>query len=100
MTRLVAIGYFRDEVEGSQLWNELENKAADTYVETRREEYVYELNLKIMPPVDQTIFGQRYVKTVIRCLVQCRTFSCPRKASRCRRRTNGGFRYMDECRRQ
>jgi hypothetical protein len=40
LTRLVTAGYFRDEVEGSQLWNELENKAANVYVEVRREEYV------------------------------------------------------------
>ena len=41
LTRLVTIGYFRDEIEGSQAWNELENKAADIYVEIRREEYVH-----------------------------------------------------------
>jgi hypothetical protein len=41
LTRLVTIGYFREEIEGSQVWNELENKAADIYVEIRREEYVH-----------------------------------------------------------
>ncbi|KAF8559346.1 SGT1-domain-containing protein [Imleria badia] len=40
LTRLVTIGYFRDEIEGSQVWNELENKAADIYVEIRREDDV------------------------------------------------------------
>ncbi|KAH0838529.1 SGT1 protein-domain-containing protein [Lanmaoa asiatica] len=40
LTRLVTIGYFRDEVEGSQVWNELENKAADIYVEVRREDNI------------------------------------------------------------
>ncbi|KAG6381423.1 SGT1 protein-domain-containing protein [Boletus reticuloceps] len=38
LTRLVTIGYFRDEIEGSQMWNELENKAADIYIETRRQD--------------------------------------------------------------
>ncbi|KAF8845344.1 SGT1-domain-containing protein [Paxillus ammoniavirescens] len=38
LTRLVTVGYFRNEVEGSQLWNELENKAAHVYVEVRRED--------------------------------------------------------------
>ncbi|KAI9572712.1 SGT1 protein-domain-containing protein [Boletus coccyginus] len=36
LTRLATIGYFRDEIEGSQMWNKLENKAADAYVEIRR----------------------------------------------------------------
>lgn len=40
LTRLVTTGYFRNEIEGSQLWSELENKAADAYVEIRRQEYV------------------------------------------------------------
>ncbi|KAG9314597.1 SGT1 protein-domain-containing protein [Chiua virens] len=38
LTHLVTVGYFRGEVEGSELWNELENKAADTFVEARRED--------------------------------------------------------------
>ncbi|KAF9243859.1 SGT1 protein-domain-containing protein [Melanogaster broomeanus] len=38
LTRLITAGYFRNEVEGSQLWNELENKAANAYVEVRRED--------------------------------------------------------------
>lgn len=45
LTRLVTIGYFRNEIEGSQLWNELENKAADAYVEIRRQEYVHVLRV-------------------------------------------------------
>jgi hypothetical protein len=31
-------GYFRSEMEGSQLWNELENKAVETFLRSRREE--------------------------------------------------------------
>ncbi|KAF9229591.1 SGT1-domain-containing protein [Gyrodon lividus] len=38
LTRLVTAGYFRNEVEGSQLWNELENKAANAYIDIRRED--------------------------------------------------------------
>jgi hypothetical protein len=30
--------YFRGEVEGSQLWNTLEDKAAATFLDTQREE--------------------------------------------------------------
>ncbi|KAH7927363.1 SGT1-domain-containing protein [Leucogyrophana mollusca] len=35
---LVSAGYFRGEVEGSKLWGELESKAADIFVEVRRED--------------------------------------------------------------
>ncbi|OJA18839.1 hypothetical protein AZE42_00817 [Rhizopogon vesiculosus] len=38
ITNLVSIGYFRGEVEGSQLWNELENKAADAFIKVRQED--------------------------------------------------------------
>lgn len=31
-------GYFRGEIEGSQLWNELEGKALETFLQSRREE--------------------------------------------------------------
>lgn len=31
-------GYFRGEMEGSQLWNELESKAVETFLRSRREE--------------------------------------------------------------
>ena len=31
-------GYFRDEIEGSQLWNELEGKALETFLQSRRQE--------------------------------------------------------------
>ena len=37
---LVSTGYFRGEIEGSHLWNELEYKAVDAFIEARREEYV------------------------------------------------------------
>jgi SGT1 protein len=33
-----AAGYFRGEIEGSQLWNELEIKALDVFLQSRREE--------------------------------------------------------------
>ena len=33
------MGYFKSELEGSELWNEFENKAAITYIEVRRTEY-------------------------------------------------------------
>ncbi|KAL0950808.1 hypothetical protein HGRIS_007573 [Hohenbuehelia grisea] len=33
---LKSAGYFKGELEGSSLWNELENKAAETFVEVRR----------------------------------------------------------------
>ncbi|KAG6332331.1 hypothetical protein ID866_6759 [Astraeus odoratus] len=36
ISKLVLNGYFRDEVEGSKLWNEFENKASDVYVEALR----------------------------------------------------------------
>lgn len=38
ITNLVSTGYFRGEVEGSQLWNELENKAADMFIQVRQED--------------------------------------------------------------
>lgn len=37
---LVSSGYFKGEIEGSQLWNSLEDKAAEVFVEARREECV------------------------------------------------------------
>ena len=37
---LVSAGYFKGEIEGSQLWNSLENKAVEAFIEARREEYV------------------------------------------------------------
>lgn len=36
ISKLVSYGYFRDELEGSQLWRELEDKASDVYVEALR----------------------------------------------------------------
>ncbi|KAG1755004.1 SGT1 protein-domain-containing protein [Suillus paluster] len=38
LTNLVSTGYFRGEVEGSQLWNELEDKAADAFIQVRQED--------------------------------------------------------------
>ena len=38
--RLVSSGYFKGELEGSQLWTDLENKAATAFVAARRDEYV------------------------------------------------------------
>jgi hypothetical protein len=38
MQNLVSAGYFKGELEGSQKWNVLENKAAATFVEVRRKE--------------------------------------------------------------
>jgi hypothetical protein len=35
---LTSLGYFRGELEGSQLWYELEKKAMNTYIEVRKEE--------------------------------------------------------------
>ncbi|KAJ7275372.1 SGT1 protein-domain-containing protein [Mycena haematopus] len=35
---LVSIDYFRGEIEGSQLWNMLEDKAAETFLATQRED--------------------------------------------------------------
>ena len=35
---LKSVGFFRDNVEGSQQWKELENKAVDAFLEARREE--------------------------------------------------------------
>ena len=37
---LVSANYFQGEVEGSELWKALENKAASTFVEVRRSECV------------------------------------------------------------
>jgi hypothetical protein len=34
----VSTGYFRGEVEGSQIWSELEDKAADAFIKVRQEE--------------------------------------------------------------
>ena len=31
-------GYFRGEIEGSQLWNELESEALEVFIQSRREE--------------------------------------------------------------
>lgn len=31
-------GYFRAEIEGSQLWNKLENEALEVFLQSRREE--------------------------------------------------------------
>jgi hypothetical protein len=36
---LMSVGYFKNELEGSKLWNEFENKAAATFAEVRRTEY-------------------------------------------------------------
>jgi hypothetical protein len=36
---LVSANYFKGEIEGSTLWNNLENKAATTFVTVRREEF-------------------------------------------------------------
>ena len=38
--RLVSVGYFKGELEGSQLWTTLENQAASAFVAARRDEYV------------------------------------------------------------
>ncbi|KAG2077012.1 SGT1-domain-containing protein [Suillus decipiens] len=38
ITNLISTGYFRGEVEDSQLWNELENKAADAFIQVRQED--------------------------------------------------------------
>ncbi|KAH9937432.1 SGT1-domain-containing protein [Fomitopsis serialis] len=35
---LASSGYFKGELEGSQLWNELEDKAVDAFLEARRED--------------------------------------------------------------
>ncbi|KZT74872.1 hypothetical protein DAEQUDRAFT_659111 [Daedalea quercina L-15889] len=35
---LVSSGYFRGELEGSQLWNELEDRGVDAFLEARRED--------------------------------------------------------------
>ena len=39
--KLRSIGYFRNETEGSKLWNELEEKAANVYISTKQNEYVF-----------------------------------------------------------
>ncbi|KAI6133287.1 SGT1 protein-domain-containing protein [Pisolithus croceorrhizus] len=36
ISKLVSYGYFHDELEGSQLWRELEDKASEVYVEALR----------------------------------------------------------------
>ncbi|THH09887.1 hypothetical protein EW145_g1723 [Phellinidium pouzarii] len=36
--KLASTGYFREEIEGSKLWNELEHKAVDVFVKTRRDD--------------------------------------------------------------
>ncbi|KAG1826246.1 SGT1-domain-containing protein [Suillus subaureus] len=38
ITNLVSTGYFRGEVEDSQLWNELENKAVHAFIQVRQED--------------------------------------------------------------
>ena len=38
--KLASSGYFKGELEGSQLWSELEPKAAEVFVNTRRNEWV------------------------------------------------------------
>ena len=35
---LVSSGYFKGEIEGSLLWNALEDKALDAFLDVRREE--------------------------------------------------------------
>jgi len=37
---LQSAGYFQGEAEGSYLWNMLEDKAIQVYVQTRQEEWV------------------------------------------------------------
>lgn len=39
LTKLKASGYFRNELEGSALWVQLEDKAVDAFLEARRVEY-------------------------------------------------------------
>jgi len=39
ISNLVSTGYFRNEIEGSKLWNDLEVKASEVYVEAVRERY-------------------------------------------------------------
>jgi hypothetical protein len=36
---LVSAGYFKGELEGSQLWNALEDKAVTAFIDAHREEY-------------------------------------------------------------
>ncbi|KAI6045073.1 SGT1 protein-domain-containing protein [Pisolithus marmoratus] len=36
ISKLVSYGYFRDEIEGSQRWRELEDKASEVYIEALR----------------------------------------------------------------
>ena len=40
MNSIRAAGYFRSEIEGSQLWDALESKALAVFLQSRREEYV------------------------------------------------------------
>jgi hypothetical protein len=35
------VGYFKGELEGSQIWNEQEDKAASVFIESRRDEWVH-----------------------------------------------------------
>lgn len=35
---LVSVGYFQGQVEGSQLWSQLEDRAAQVFVESLRNE--------------------------------------------------------------
>ena len=39
----MSVGYFKGELEGSDLWNEFENRAAATFVEVRRTEYALKI---------------------------------------------------------
>ncbi|KIM67044.1 hypothetical protein SCLCIDRAFT_1210513 [Scleroderma citrinum Foug A] len=37
ISKLTSTGYFRNEIEGSKLWNDLEDKASEVYIEAVRE---------------------------------------------------------------
>lgn len=37
---LTSMGYFKGEKEGSQLWNDLETKATNTFIELRSPKFV------------------------------------------------------------
>lgn len=39
---LISTGYFKGEKEGSQLWNELETKAANVFIDTRSSRFATE----------------------------------------------------------
>lgn len=45
---LVSADYFKGEIEGSALWKTYESRAADIFVETRREEYVCRLSSHVI----------------------------------------------------